>query len=92
MKDEEKTKDQLLDEVTDLRRRLEQSAESLRHCQRKEESLRISENNYKILIENLPQKIFLKNNRSEYISCNENYARDLKITAAAIVGKTDYSF
>ncbi|MFA6610444.1 MAG: PAS domain S-box protein, partial [Candidatus Omnitrophota bacterium] len=38
------------------------------------------------------QKIFLKNAKSIYISCNENYARDLKIRAEDIAGKTDYDF
>ncbi len=57
-----------------------------------EETLRSSENKYRTLVENLPQKIFLKDKNSVYISCNENYARDLKITPAHIVGKTDYDF
>jgi PAS domain S-box-containing protein len=50
------------------------------------------ESKYKTLLENLPQKIFLKDTNSVYISCNENYARDLKINAEEIVGKTDYDF
>ncbi|MDD5084834.1 MAG: PAS domain S-box protein [Candidatus Omnitrophica bacterium] len=47
---------------------------------------------YRTLIENLPQKVFLKDRNSVYISCNENYARDLKIKPEEIVGKTDYDF
>ena len=50
------------------------------------------ENKYKALLENLPQKIFLKDKNSVYVSCNENYAKDLKIKAQEIVGKTDYDF
>jgi PAS domain S-box-containing protein len=57
-----------------------------------EEALRESEEKYKTLIENLPQKIFLKDKNSVYISCNENYARDLKLTSNQISGKTDYDF
>jgi len=34
----------------------------------------------------------LKDNNSVYISCNENYARDLKIKPDEIIGKTDYDF
>jgi len=45
-----------------------------------------------LLIENLPQKIFLKGSNSVYVSCNENYARDLKIRPDEINGKTDYDF
>jgi PAS domain S-box-containing protein len=59
---------------------------------RAEEALRSSENKYRTLLENLPQKIFLKDRNSVYISCNENYAGDLKIKAPVIAGKTDYDF
>ena len=49
-----------------------------------------SEKKYKTLLENLPQNIFLKDEKSVYISCNENYARYLNIRPDEIVGKTDY--
>ena len=51
-----------------------------------------SENKYRTLLENLPQKIFLKDKNSVYISCNENYARDMNIKPEEIAGKTDYDF
>jgi PAS domain S-box-containing protein len=51
-----------------------------------------SENKYKVLLENLPQKIFHKDKKSVYVSCNNNYARDLKIQPDEIIGKTDYDF
>lgn len=57
-----------------------------------EELLRKSENKYRTLLENLPQKIFYKDMHSTYITCNENYARDLKIRPEEICGKTDYDF
>ncbi len=57
-----------------------------------EEALRRSEVKYKTLLENLPQKIFLKDKNSVYMSCSENYARDMKIKAEEIAGKTDYDF
>jgi len=57
-----------------------------------EEMLRVSENKYRTLIENLPQKIFLKDKKSVYISCNESYAWDLKIKPDEIAGRTDYEF
>ncbi len=59
---------------------------------RAEEELRQSENKYRVLIENLPQKIFLKDKNSVYISCNENYAQDLGINSHEITGKTDHDF
>jgi PAS domain S-box-containing protein len=59
---------------------------------RAEEALRASENKYRVLLENLPQNIFLKDKNSVYISCNENYARALKVSPEEIVGKVDYDF
>ncbi len=59
---------------------------------RAEEALWKSENKYRTLLENLPQKIFFKDKNSVYISCNENYARDLNIKLGEIAGKTDYDF
>jgi hypothetical protein len=37
------------------------------------------------------KKYFIKKN-SVYVSCNNNYARDLKIQPDEIIGKTDYDF
>ncbi len=57
-----------------------------------ENRLEVFELTYQVLIENLPQKIFLKDRNSVYLSCNNNLAIDLKIDANDIVGKTDYGF
>ncbi len=57
-----------------------------------EEALRMSEGKYRMLLENLPQRIFYKDRNSVYMSCNENFANDLHIKADEIMGKTDYDF
>ncbi len=57
---------------------------------RAEDALRESEYKYRTLLENLPQRIFLKDKNLVYVSCNEIYARDLKIKPDEIAGKTDY--
>ncbi len=57
-----------------------------------EEAIRMSEEKYRLLLENLPQRIFYKDRNSTYISCNENLARDLDIELVEITGKTDYDF
>jgi PAS domain S-box-containing protein len=59
---------------------------------RAEEALQESERKFRTLVENLPQKIFYKDRDSIYVSCNDNYARDLKVSADGITGKTDYDF
>ena len=56
------------------------------------EELQESENKYRILLENLPQKIFQKDTDLVYVSCNENFAQDLKIRPEEFKGKTDYEF
>ena len=59
---------------------------------RKIEALSASESNYRTLLENLPQKIFLKGRDLVYISCNQAYAQDLSIRPEEIKGKTDHDF
>jgi PAS domain S-box-containing protein len=59
---------------------------------RAEQALQESERKFRTLLENLPQKIFYKDRQSIYVSCNENYARDLEISPGEIAGKTDYDF
>lgn len=55
-----------------------------------EKSLLASENQCRILVDFLPQKIFLKDSNSVYVYSNESFARDLDIEATAISGKTDF--
>jgi two-component system cell cycle sensor histidine kinase PleC len=77
-------------------RELGETNESLRaeikEHRKSEEALQASQNTYRTLLENLPQKIFYKDVNSIYVSCNENYARDLNIRPHEIAGKTDYDF
>ncbi|MHC1760093.1 MAG: PAS domain S-box protein [Negativicutes bacterium] len=47
---------------------------------------------YRLLMDTIPMKIFYKDLNSVYIWCNDPYAKDLKIAAASIAGKTDYEF
>lgn len=47
---------------------------------------------YRILIDILPQKIFVKNKELNYICCNKNYADDMGITPEEIIGKSDHDF
>jgi PAS domain S-box-containing protein len=89
---EDKTKEQLINELTELQKRVAELEASKTEFNCAEEMLRKSENRHKILLENLPQKIFHKDRNSVYVSCNDNYARDLKINPDQIIGKTDYDF
>ena len=55
-------------------------------------ALKVSEHKYRTLVENIPEKIFIKDALLAYVSCNDPYARDLGIAAEAIAGKTDFDF
>ena len=59
---------------------------------RAEQALRESERKYRTLLESLPQNIFSKDRNCVYISCNENFARELGITAGEFAGHTDHDF
>ncbi|MCB1761257.1 MAG: PAS domain-containing protein [Gammaproteobacteria bacterium] len=55
----------------------------------REIALRQSERKYRTLVENLPQRLFLKNRDSVYVSCNINFAADLGTTPERIAGTND---
>ena len=51
-----------------------------------------SEAKFRTLVENIPAKIFLKDRDLNFLAINEYFARDLGISSAAVVGKTDFDF
>lgn len=51
-----------------------------------------NEKKYRTLLENLPQKIFLKDCNLTYLSCNKNFADDVQLSPEDIVGKSDFDF
>jgi len=81
-----------LNEPAELLRRIAELEKLGTEHKRTIEKLQASENKYRVLLENLPQKIFYKDKNSVYVSCNNNYARDLKTRPDEIIGKTDYDF
>jgi len=92
MRGQNKRKEQLTNELKELRYRIIEEGQLEDKRKRGRKALWRGENYYRTLFENLPQKIFLKDKNSVYLSCNENYSRNLKITPAEITGKTDYDF
>jgi PAS domain S-box-containing protein/putative nucleotidyltransferase with HDIG domain len=52
----------------------------------------LTENRFLTLVNNLPQKICVKDVNSVYMISNNSYAEDLGINAIDIVGKTDFDF
>jgi PAS domain S-box-containing protein len=92
MKDEQKTKRELIRELEELRRGMNERQHVEAQRLRSKAKFLAGENKYRTLVENIPQKIFVKDRNSVYVSCNERYARDLKIHPDEISGKNDYDF
>ncbi len=61
----------------------------LEERKRVEDAFLESEARYRTIVENIPQKIFIKGRDSRYVSINENFARDLGILPDEIVGRSD---
>jgi PAS domain S-box-containing protein len=77
------------DELADLALAINGMLSALEKTQ---DALRESEHKYSMLLRNIPQRIFYKDENSVYMLCNKSYADDLGITPDEIVGKTDYDF
>ena len=92
VKNEEKSTELFINELAEMNRRIAELEKLETEHKLTIEILQGSENKYRVLLENLPQKIFHKDKNSVYVSCNNNYARDLKIQPDEIIGKTDYDF
>jgi len=56
----------------------------------REQALVESEDKYRNLVDNLPQRIFFKDRQSVYVSCNSRFASDAGLAPDEIVGKTDF--
>jgi PAS domain S-box-containing protein len=79
----------------DLQRRttsIENLNREIEHRKKVELSLRRSEDKYRTLLKNIPQRIFYKDLNSVYVLCNASYAEDLGIEPDEIKGKTDCDF
>ena len=88
MKDEEITVEKLLNELIGMSHTIVELKASVAKYQMEVQAL----NQYKIVVENIRQKIFIKDKNLAYVFCNANYARDLKMKPEEICGKTDYDF
>jgi len=60
--------------------------------QKAAEALRQSEAKFRTLAESIPQKLFVKDRDSRFLSVNESFARCLHLRPEDIVGKTDSDF
>ncbi len=92
MNEQEGTIEKLLSELMEMSSTIVDLKDSIRQCKTEIESFQEREINYQTMLENIPQKIFLKNKILVYVFCNGNYARGLQRKPEEIIGKTDYDF
>lgn len=55
-----------------------------------EQRLKSDEEKYRTLVDNLPQRVFMKDTDLKYISCNRQFADDLGMEIDDVIGKSDY--
>ena len=84
------TVDDFVKEVVAIREEIHQLRESQATWKSEAERLRKCNDENKGLIENLPQKICLKDRNSVYLFCNKKFSEDLKIKSGDVAGKTDF--
>ncbi|MFW9833697.1 MAG: PAS domain S-box protein, partial [Candidatus Thorarchaeota archaeon] len=57
-----------------------------------EKALQQSEEKYRNLLENIPQRVFFKDKNSVYVAVNPSFASLLGVSPSEVLGKTDYDF
>jgi len=81
-----------IDEMLEMHQQVIELRELENQRQRTMEALQAGEGKYRAVLENIPQKLYMKDKDSYYIFCNGKYAADLKIKPEEISGKTDFDF
>jgi PAS domain S-box-containing protein len=86
IKDEDKTKEQLLAELRALRQQVEQLEASIQSKEGPDEPTL-----WRTLLDNLPTQIFVKDTKSRFLQANSEALHILgMITLAELLGKTDF--
>lgn len=83
MSSDNKTKEELIKEVSLLREEVEQ-------LRREREESRIKEEQLQSIIDAIPLPIFYKNKQGLYIGCNKRFTEMLNLNKEDIIGKTVY--
>ncbi len=85
-----KVLDKIINELIIIREQTADSIASEISSHTATDALRESERELREVIENLPQRVFLKDKNLAYKFCNERYARDFRMKPENIVGKSDF--
>jgi len=96
MKDEEKTIEKLstiekaINKMLEMRQQVAELRESEGQRQKVLEELRADEKKYRTIVENIPERFYVKDRNSVYVFCSEKFAADLELKPQEVSGKTDY--
>ena len=86
------TRTQLINELETLSKQVTELQKVKTERNLAGQALRESEQEYRTLVQSIPMKVFHKDRNSIYVSCNDLYAKDLRIPVVEIAGRTDYDF
>ena len=81
-----------VNEMVTVRQGILELKESEAKRQEALEEFGVAGEKFRILMDHLPQKIFMKDKNSVYLFCTQSYAADLKRKPEEIAGKTDHDF
>ncbi len=92
MTDPSRAQQELLEENSVLKQRIQELEQSESDRKLAEEALRNSEVRLRTLVQTIPDIIWLKDKDGVYLSCNTMFERFFGAREADIIGKTDYDF
>ena len=92
MNDTEKPKEQLVEELNELRRRVAALEETVADRKQTEETLLHQHNLTQTLLENTPDAVYFKDKEARYVCVSRSVATLLDATPEEIIGKSDLDF
>jgi len=91
MKDEDKTKGQLITELRRLRGRLTEAEKGKAEHEQAQLALQESRHMLQLVLDTIPVSVFWKNLDSKYLGCNRPFALDAGLhSPEEIIGKDDF--
>jgi PAS domain-containing protein len=90
MQDQDKSKEQLIAELHELRQRLSHSEKDKAERKGAEEALRMTERQIKLILDTVPALIWQKDREGKYLQVNKAYCDTVGLSPETILGKTDY--